>query len=585
MLRSSLAAVAAALLVLAPLPAAAVEAEGVAPAGAGFTGEIQIVYINDVHGAIAETDASIGYPRIGAFIDEARAANPNTVVLDAGDVIAGSPYAAVDQGLGFVPILNTLGIDAMTAGNAEYMFGLPVLDEFMTGVDYPVLSGNMVRSGTGDPVAPGHALIDLPNGMTVGVVGVTTPAAVADGVAYTDAVASARRSVDAARGAGADIVVGLTHLGELDPQMNVDVLTREVAGLDVVIDGHSHTLYPEGVERNGVLVAQAGANGEHLGTVTLTVTDGEVTGAAARTTARAELGDLAPKTSTQAELDAFLQRAEAYLDEPIGSTSVHLDGSRNALRTGETNLGNLFTDAVRERTGTDLALILAGIMGGEIQPGDLTRRDINAIARIDTPLVTARLTGRQIVAYLEDSAAALPQPSGGFVHVSGGSYAYDLAQRPEPIVHSVAVGGKPIDPDASYSVTLVAGVAPQIGATDVAEAGSTAEILEAHVRAHPPVAPAIEGRIVAAEKPAEEPDPEPTDPEPTDPEPEPTGPGGDSGDATGGAARSASAGDDRLAATGAEPAITPLAASLLLLASGALLAGPAARRRRQARSS
>ena len=122
---------------------------------AGFTGTVTIVHINDVHANVAETDKQIGYAKIAGFVEQTRAANPNTLFLDAGDVIAGNPYASIDRGLGFVHILNTLGLNAMTAGNSEFAYGSEHLRKFADGLNYPLLVDNMVSRETGKPLSEG----------------------------------------------------------------------------------------------------------------------------------------------------------------------------------------------------------------------------------------------------------------------------------------------------------------------------------------------------------------------------------------------------------------------------------------------
>jgi 5'-nucleotidase/UDP-sugar diphosphatase len=159
---------AAALLTLCALSTAAIAND--------FTGNVRIVHINDVHAHVIETKEQIGYPKIAQFIAQERAAHENIIVLDAGDVIAGNPYASVDKGASFAPILNTLGLDVMTAGNAEFVFGSEHLARFRDTLDYPMLVGNMVYKDTEKPFADGHLILDLPNGLRAGIVGVTTPA-------------------------------------------------------------------------------------------------------------------------------------------------------------------------------------------------------------------------------------------------------------------------------------------------------------------------------------------------------------------------------------------------------------------------
>lgn len=466
----------------------------------GFTGAVTIVHINDVHGHLVEADRQIGYARMGGFFDRMRAENPNTLVLDAGDVLSGNAYAALDRGLGFAPVLNTLGIDAMTAGNADFVYGSATLRDFAGRLAYPLLCGNMVAADSGTPVTPGLALVALPNGMTVGIVGVTTPVSAEVGATdleYRDAAEVAQALVDAARAQGADIVIGLLHLGELDARMNSLMITERVRGLDVIVDGHSHTAYPEGRLSNGLLITQTGQFGEAVGVIDLAFTDGRLTGATARLEDGAALAGVPEKAETVAALAPFLARAEAVFAEPCGQTAVLLDGRREAVRTGETNLGNMFTDAMRARTGADLALLEAGYIGGQVAPGEINRRALLSMARVEAEVVVVEVTGAQIAGFLNSASALFPKPSGALLQISGGSYR--IAPGSAAPATDVRVGGAPLRPEGRYTVAMVVGSLRLIGSDPGrirSRAGRTAEILEAHLAANSPVAPTTEGRIV-----------------------------------------------------------------------------------------
>ena len=212
-------------LLIASTALAGVAALGTASLAADFTGTVTIVHINDVHAHIDGTDTQIGYPKIAGFVEQTRAENPNTLFLDAGDAIAGDPYASIDRGLGFLPILNTLGIDAMTAGNSEFAYGSDHLKTFAAGLSYPLLVDNMVYTATGEPFSEGFTLVELPNGMTAGIVGVTTHQSgvmASTDLEYVDAVAATERLVGEATEAGADFIVGLLHLGELEEDVQRD---------------------------------------------------------------------------------------------------------------------------------------------------------------------------------------------------------------------------------------------------------------------------------------------------------------------------------------------------------------------------
>ncbi|NLG46407.1 bifunctional UDP-sugar hydrolase/5'-nucleotidase [Gordonia sp. (in: high G+C Gram-positive bacteria)] len=492
-------------LLIASTALAGVAALGTASLAADFTGTVTIVHINDVHAHIDGTDTQIGYPKIAGFVEQTRAENPNTLFLDAGDAIAGDPYASIDRGLGFLPILNTLGIDAMTAGNSEFAYGSDHLKTFAAGLNYPLLVDNMVYTATGEPFSEGFTLVELPNGMTAGIVGVTTHQSgvmASTDLEYVDAVAATERLVGEATEAGADFIVGLLHLGELEEDSNSLAVAEQVEGLDVIIDGNSHTGHPSGLIHNDVLIAQTSGNGETVGVVDLAFVDGKFTGAEARLLDRASLDNVPEKAATRAALDVFLATATEFFNEIVGSTDVTLEGTRDVVRTQETNLGNLFTDAVREAAGAQLAFLPAGYIGGVTEPGPIDRRTVQTMARIEVEIVKMELTGEQVVAFVDSTVGTFPESSGSLLHVSGGTYRIDPDAEGTK-AHSFTVEGAPLSPEDTYSVAVVVGALSRPGISEgtlISRHGNTPQILEAYLKANSPVAPQVEGRFGAATK-------------------------------------------------------------------------------------
>ncbi|WP_045270518.1 bifunctional metallophosphatase/5'-nucleotidase [Microbacterium azadirachtae] len=555
-------------------------------AASGFTGTVSIAHLNDVHGNVFETATEIGYARIGGYVDQLRTDNPNTLFLDAGDTFSGSKYTAIDRGASIVPIVNTLGIDAMAAGNHEFSYGSPYLQELASRLDHPMLAGNIVYSATGQPVLPGYAIVTLPNGMKAGVIGISAPASATMGsqdVGYRDAIATTQALVDEVTGQGVDLVIGLMHLGDQDPTMTSLKVADAVTGMNLIVDGHSHTALPQGRLQNGTLIVQTGEFGRNLGVVDLSIVDGMVTSAAARLVSRAAMADVPEKPETKAAVEAFRTVSDAYFAVPIGSTSVLLEGTRDIVRTQETALGNMFADAITAATGTEITLLPAGYVGGRMEPGPITRGDVLTLSRAPTSVTKKVFTGAELLRLLNSLYASFPTSSGSFAQVSGLSVVLDPNGTTSK-VHRAQVAGKPLDPDASYTVVTTTGVASGFEGTVLAEYPGVTEMLSDYIVAQSPVAPVIEGRITrkAAGEPTEpggpgapssSPSPVPSSSPTTNQTPAPA-----SGGSMGSGGDPAASG--RLAATGAEG---PWLVSLL--AGGGVLAGllllEAARRRRK----
>jgi len=308
--------------------------------------------------------------------------------------------------------------------------------------------------------------------------------------------------------------------------------------------------------------------------------DGIVASANARLFSRAELAGVTPRPETSAALNELRTRADAYFADTVGSTSVRLDGNRQAVRTGEVAVANMYADAVREATGAQIALLSAGYVGGDVPAGAITRRQLLEITRVDTRIVTKSMTGSQLVDLIGHTARTLPAASGEFLHVSGASFALDLAAAQR--VHSVSVAGAPLDPARSYLVAIPAGAADFPGAREVptvADHGSATPMLEAYLGRNSPVSPRLEGRIVFAATPVP-----PVD-EDTDPSSPSHGADGDGGASDAGAVGA----EGRTTGTDAAPAAlassggsgvpgAPIGFALVALATGAALLLAARRR-------
>ncbi len=464
---------------------------------------MHIIHINDIHGFIREEGEAIGYPKIAGFIESFKAEHPDTLVLDAGDAFNGSGYASFDEGESVLSLLNTLGLDAMCAGNADFALGRARLLQLASKANFPILAGNIIDAD-GKSVLPGSATVTLPSGLRVGIVGLTTPrVGASSGLASIPAVEAGQRLVDGLR-PHVDIIVGLFHLGDTAMDMDNSLLAaRGIKGLDVIIDGHSHTFLPEGRVENGVLIAQTGEYSRNIGLVELELEEGGVKAARAVLLDKTALAQVPEKTGTAACLQGVCELCEPFFTEVVGSTAVRLNGVRNDLRLGETNMGDLFAEAMRQKAGTQIALSIAGIIGGDFKPGPLTRQDLLNMVRANGKVCKLAVSGEDILAVLEAGVSSYPTPAGTFLQVAGLSFCFD----PQPggkRVFNVKVGEAPLDPAARYSIATLEMMRKFPGldkGVPEGDFGFIQDVLEEYIRAHSPLALVPDGRISLCVKP------------------------------------------------------------------------------------
>jgi 2',3'-cyclic-nucleotide 2'-phosphodiesterase (5'-nucleotidase family) len=459
---------------------------------APFSGTIQIVHVNDTHTWLNEDDITIGFAKIAAIYDDLKAKNPNTLFLNAGDCYFGTPNGVYDRAESLMPILNTVGFDVMVAGNHEFSYGSAQIIKLAAAANYPVICANMVYKATNNPIFPEYWIATLPNGMKIGIIGLTTSVSAAMGandLKYVDAVALGQKLVDEVT-PQADLVIGLFHIGEKpvgNPAISSLMIADEVEGFDLIIDGHSHTKLPNGMRRNGVLIAQTGEYCQNIGIVDLTIENGKMTDSVARLITKAEVQtlDIEPKEETARLIEDFNKKAEAFFNTPVGMTAVDL-ASNGASRLGETNIGSFYADVMRSAASellgepVDAGLFKAGPIGGGIQAGPLTMKDLITLTRVDSQIIVKRMTGAQILEFINYSTVNYPAADGNFVQISGIAYKLDPAPdskgnrafdvRIGNVDHG---GGEPLDLKRLYNVAIIMGSDEEPGAND---AGAAIEI-------------------------------------------------------------------------------------------------------------
>ena len=524
-----------ALFLLIPVGVSSVQAASV---------KLQIVHFNDVHSRVEESDTSIGYAKIAALIKQLKEANPNTLVLDAGDTFHGQTVANLVKGESIVQILDILGIDAMTTGNHDYNYGYERLTELADQASFPVLAANVYQ-------ADGTRLLEPYTIKTVGdvkvaIFGLATPETLfkthpnnVKGLTFADPVEEGKKMVEELRDK-ADVIIALTHLGLDESSKETSRLVAEqVAGIDLIVDGHSHTVLEQGLKAGDTLIVQTGEYGNNLGVVELTLDDSKkVVDRQARLIARPAADDVEADEAITEIINKVKEDQLPVLSEVVGSTKVDLQGEREFVRTSETNLGNLIADAMLAESGADVALTNGGGVRASIPAGDITVGQVITVLPFGNYIQTKRVKGSDLLAALELGVGAYPDSLGGFPQIAGMKFTFDESKPQGQRVQSAVVGGKPLDANATYLLAtndfMAAGGDNYTMFKDYPIENDFASLEEAvikHIRSLGQLNPQKEGRITAASpspapqpQPAPEKSPEPTpvpQPQPQQPQPKP----------------------------------------------------------------
>ncbi|MEG2457104.1 MAG: 5'-nucleotidase C-terminal domain-containing protein, partial [Clostridia bacterium] len=389
------------------------------------------------------------YSRVTTLKKQYEAAGATVVLLDAGDVLHGLPIANLLKGENIVQILNKVGYDAFVPGNHDFNYGTDRLLE-IAGKKVPntqattfggkVLSANYVK--TDDKSLPFDAnVVIVRGGKKIGIFGLSTSETKTKshpnntaGYEFADNVATATAQRDALKAQGCDYVIALTHLGldESSGNLTSKYLAENVTGLDLIVDGHSHSTLANGQLVNGTLIVSSGSYLANIGVVVLDNANKTASLVADKT--------IVEDVETLALVNKLKADTETGLAVVVGHTSVDLNGTRNYVRSGETNLGNFATDAMRVYGEADLAFTNGGGIRDNIKKGEITKKHLVTVFPFGNYVVTKEVSVPVIKQMLEHGIKGYPSASGGFPHISGFSFTFDFTRPVGSKVTSITIG-------------------------------------------------------------------------------------------------------------------------------------------------
>ena len=510
------------IMVLAMVPGATAQDDS-------FT--LTIMHTNDTH-ASHDPDGRSGnggVARQAAVVKLIREQVANSLLLDGGDRFTGSLFHAQYRGQDQVQIMGLLGYDAMVLGNHEFDHGDQVAADFVSAVDFPVVTANIdfgasVLNGLVEP----YAVLDV-NGEQVGIIGLLTDDTThksnpSDDLVFSnDYAAITQQYVDELTARGVNKIILLTHMG-----VGLDsIVAAEVTGVDIIVGGDSHTRlsnlytgaadsYPVVVENpdgQPVYIVQADDRNEFLGRLDVTFD-----GAGVVTRATGDLIQLYQYITADADMVALLDELRApltdLLEQVVGESGIFLDNEGAICRFEECAIGNLITDAIRAETNVDIAIMNGGGIRASIDEGEITMGEVLTVLPFGNLVSTLELKGEDVWAMFENSVSRWNSELGGtgrFLQVSGARYTWDYSQEVGSRLVSVDVLNadsgeyEPLDLEAVYSVAannFMRGGGDQYtmlrdNAIDPYDYGRPLDaVVVDYIKANSPVAPELEERIV-----------------------------------------------------------------------------------------
>ncbi len=459
-----------------------------------------ILGTSDIHGNIDNYDyftdsvptgsAERGLAKIATYVKGVRASNPNTILIDNGDTIQGTPltyyYNMVDNSIKnpMAAVMNAMDYDAATVGNHEFNYGPEALNKYKNEVDFPLLSANITGSGAYADTFQPYTIKDV-NGVQVGIIGLTPPAVVRwekpeniEGCEFEDAVEAAKRYIPEMRLAGADVIVVAAHSG-LDETYGygreenfVKYLANEVQGIDIILAGHAHANVASQII-NGVLITEPNYHGRNISDIRIKVTgsgsDWTVTEKSSTTPA---VGSFAEDKDIKAITQPYHDTTISYINSPIGTASGDFPGGFDA-RVMDGPMADLINqvqmDAAAE-AGFPVQASLAALFTNDakLNAGPIKLKDAYAAYIYDNTLYVIEVRGWMIKEELEWTAEYFNQyyyePTGVTVNSkvrdynydmwSGIEYKLDLTKPVGQRVVELKLGGKPISLNQKVRVAL-----------------------------------------------------------------------------------------------------------------------------------
>jgi len=418
--------------------------------------ELVIMHTNDMHGFFkyGKYDG-MGAALLATKINEVRAAETNTLLLDGGDALQGHNLVTLSKGEAGTKVMNALGYDAMAAGNHEFDYGSERLLELEALLEMPVLAAN-VKDADGNVFVESYVIKEM-EGFKVAIFGLSTPETVykshpnnTKGLTIEDPATVAAEMV-AELEDKADIIIAVAHLGN-EGDTTSESIAKSVEGIDVIIDGHSHSEYPNGLYVGDTLILQAEEKTKNLGMAKLTIVDGVVTNKTAYMFTKDEAAALTPDADVEAlitELDELNAPIEL---EVVATAPFVLDGERADVRTGETNLGNMIAEALLDISGADVALTNGGGIRTSIDEGEVTKGEVLTVLPFGNTVRVLEISGADLVAAIENGITDYPEAKGAFPHIAGMTVEFDATKEAGSRVTKLMVGDALVDLTATYTI-------------------------------------------------------------------------------------------------------------------------------------
>lgn len=427
-----------------------------------------ILHTNDTHSQIEPKANGLGgVMRRMAIIDSIRAAEPNVMLVDAGDVVQGTLYFYLYGGAVEQEVLNIMGLDEGVLGNHEFDNGMDSLAAILRLRNRKVLATNYVTEGTPlDTLTVPYSIREF-NGKKIGFMGINLDphGIISDqnwqGLGFMPIVETANATAQRLRSAeGVDAVIAITHIGYNPNGLTGDsILATNSRGIDVIIGGHSHDVIdpatPKGAARsrlnnldgNPVLIVQTGKSGVNLGKIEINL---DSLGTAVP---RYELIPVDSRWDGRVDnrLQALIDRYKPGVDSLM---TLWVGNTETAMPDTSARLLNFFTDFILERgrqlaPRVDLAIANKGGLRTSLPEGKVSKGQIINMLPFRNYVTVLDVSGSDLLDIFNVMAAT--NGNGVSANVSAKYRVVGNNFRAEDIL----IDGRPINPAKTYRVATI----------------------------------------------------------------------------------------------------------------------------------
>jgi 5'-nucleotidase/UDP-sugar diphosphatase len=418
--------------------------------------ELILLHTNDHHGTVLPNNGRGGLAERATLVSIAKTMYPQVLLVDAGDINTGSALSNMFAAEPDILAYNMMGYEAAVLGNHEFDGDLEKLMNQMEQSEFPMLTSNIKTSG-GEYLGVPY-LLKAYDGFTVGVFGITTLRTKI--IASPDSSLTFINEIEAAQEMVAilkqkeqvDIVIALTHIGdkrESQDHITSFELAASVPGIDIIVDGHSHSFFETARKLGNTYIVTANEWGKYLGAGRLSVVDRKLAGFDWMPI------PVGPDPAVSTALAPYIAQANEQLKEVIGEAADTFIFGDRLPRREESALGNAICDAntwyfrTLYNQEVDFAFHNGGNIRTELPAGSITREQILTMLPFDNYLYIASLKGEQIIE-LFNFIASIPQGAGGWAQVSKEvRYTIDYTEG-DGQLKDLTINGEPVDPERVY---------------------------------------------------------------------------------------------------------------------------------------